>query len=174
MLESVWFQLASWTIFYHETSFRFREFWIGNMQIPTLNKYIKSNQNKFIVETNALKEILIYLLFVIVIVVIITTATTIVPLLIGKKPHIFVIWKNKPEIFVIDELFHCVAVLIGFNLFSYCFYQFCFFLSTNQIKTSQKGKYGKVIFQAWCKNLHFIFKKSRRQKLQSWLVTYFK
>ena len=89
MLESVWFQLASWTIFYHETSFRFREFWIGNMQIPTLNKYIKSNQNKFIVETNALKEILIYLLFVIVIVVIITTATTIVPLLIGKKPHIF-------------------------------------------------------------------------------------
>ena len=59
------------------------------MQIPTLNKYIKSNQNKFIVETNALKEILIYLLFVIVIVVIITTATTIVPLLIGKKPHIF-------------------------------------------------------------------------------------
>ena len=61
------------------------------MQIPTLNKYIKSSQNKFIVETNALKEILIYLLFVIAIVVIITT-TTIVPLLIGKKtlkPHIF-------------------------------------------------------------------------------------
>ena len=63
------------------------------MQIPTLNKYIKSSQNKFIVETNALKEILIYLLFVIAIVVIIaTTTTTIVPLLIGKKtlkPHIF-------------------------------------------------------------------------------------
>ena len=62
------------------------------MQIPTLNNYIKSSQNKFIVETNALKEILIYLLFVIAIVVIITTTTTIVPLLIGKKtlkPHIF-------------------------------------------------------------------------------------
>ena len=62
------------------------------MQKPTLNKYIKSNQNKFIVETNALKEILIYLLFVTVIVIIITTAATIVPLLIGKKtlkPHIF-------------------------------------------------------------------------------------
>ena len=50
------------------------------MQLPTLNKYIKSNQNKFIVETNALKEILIYLLFVTVIVIIITTAATIVPL----------------------------------------------------------------------------------------------
>ena len=65
------------------------------MQIPTLNKFIKSNQNKFIMETNALKELLIYLLFVIVIiiiVIIITTATSIVPLLIGKKtlkPHIF-------------------------------------------------------------------------------------
>ena len=65
------------------------------MQIPTLNKFIKSNQNKFIMETNALKELLIYLLFVIVIiiiVIIITTATSIVPLLIGRetlKPHTF-------------------------------------------------------------------------------------
>ena len=65
------------------------------MQIPTLNKFIKSNQNKFIMETNALKELLIYLLFVIVIiiiVIIITTTTSLVPLLIGKetlKPHIF-------------------------------------------------------------------------------------
>ena len=66
------------------------------MQIPTLNKFIKSNQNKFIMETNALKELLRYLLFVIVIiiiiVIIITTTTSIVPLLIGKetlKPHIF-------------------------------------------------------------------------------------
>ena len=154
MLESVWLQLASWTIFYHETCFRLREFWNGNMQIPTLNKFIKSNQNKFIMETNALKELLIYLLFVIVIiiiVIIITTATSIVPRLIGKetlKPLIlFVIWKNKPEIFVINELFHCVAALIGFILFCYCSYQFCFFLNTNQIKTSHKGKYGKVIFQ---------------------------
>ena len=35
------------------------------MQISTLNKYINSNQNKFIMETNALKEPLIYLLNVI-------------------------------------------------------------------------------------------------------------
>ena len=58
------------------------------MQIPTLNKFIKSNQNKFIMEANALKELLIYLLFVIVIiiiVIIITTATSIVPRLIGKE-----------------------------------------------------------------------------------------
>ena len=71
------------------------------MQIPILNKYIKSNQNKFIMETNALKELLIYLLFVIVIVIIIiiiNTATTIVSLLIGKKtlkPHIFCHLKNQ-------------------------------------------------------------------------------
>ena len=31
------------------------------MQIATLNKFIKSNQNKFIIETNALKESFIYL-----------------------------------------------------------------------------------------------------------------
>ena len=72
------------------------------MQIPILNKYIKSNQNKFIMETNALKELLIYLLFVtvivIIIVIIINTATTIVSLLIGKKtlkPHIFCHLKNQ-------------------------------------------------------------------------------
>ena len=63
------------------------------MQMPILNKHIKSNQNKFIMETNALKELLIYLLFVIIIIVIIiSTATTIVSLLTGKKtlkPHIF-------------------------------------------------------------------------------------
>ena len=55
MLETIWLQLASWTNFYYETSFRLREFWNKNMQIPTLNKYIKSNQNKFVMETNALK-----------------------------------------------------------------------------------------------------------------------
>ena len=58
------------------------------MQIPTLNKYIKSNQNKLIMEINALKELLIYLLFVIII----STAMTVVSLFIGKKrlkPHNF-------------------------------------------------------------------------------------
>ena len=71
------------------------------MQIPTLNKYIKPNQNKLIMETNALKELLIYLLFVIVIiifVIIITTATTIASLLKGKKilkPHIFCLLKKQ-------------------------------------------------------------------------------
>ena len=58
------------------------------MQIPTLNKYIKSNQNKLIMEINALKELLIYLLFV----TIISTAMTVVSLFIGKKrlkPHNF-------------------------------------------------------------------------------------
>ena len=55
MLETIWLQLASWTNFYYETNFRLREFWNKNMQIPTLNKYIKSNQNKFVMETNALK-----------------------------------------------------------------------------------------------------------------------
>ena len=66
------------------------------MQIPTLNKYIKSNENKFIMERNILKVLVIYLLFVIVIiiniVIIITTATAVVSLLIGKKTlksHIF-------------------------------------------------------------------------------------
>ena len=130
MSESVWLQLASWTIFYYETSFRLREFWNVNMQIPILNKYIKSNQNKFIMEANALKELLIYLLFVIIIIVIIiSTATTIVSLLTGKKTliYFFLIWKDKPEIFIINKLFHCVAVLIGFNLFCYCSHQFCLF-----------------------------------------------
>ena len=65
----------------YETSFRLREFENVNIQIPTLNKYIKSNQNKFIMETNALKKPLIYLLFIIIIIVIITATTTIV----GKK-----------------------------------------------------------------------------------------
>ena len=58
------------------------------MQILTLNKYIKSNQNKLIMEINALKELLIYLLFVIII----STAMTVVSLFIGKKrlkPHNF-------------------------------------------------------------------------------------
>ena len=58
------------------------------MQILTLNKYIKSNQNKLIMEINALKELLIYLLFV----TIISTAMTVVSLFIGKKrlkPHNF-------------------------------------------------------------------------------------
>ena len=32
------------------------------MEIPTINKYINSLQNKFIMETNALEEPLIYLL----------------------------------------------------------------------------------------------------------------
>ena len=66
------------------------------MQIPTLNKHIISNQNKFIMERNALKELAIYLLFVIVVIIniaiIITTATTVVSLLIGQKTlksHIF-------------------------------------------------------------------------------------
>ena len=31
------------------------------MQMSTLNEYMKSNQNNFIMETNALKESLIYL-----------------------------------------------------------------------------------------------------------------
>ena len=31
------------------------------MQMSTLSKYVKSNQNEFIMETNALKEPLIYL-----------------------------------------------------------------------------------------------------------------
>ena len=51
------------------------------MQIPTLNKYIKSNQNKLIMEINALKELPIYLLFVIII----STTMTVVSLFIGKK-----------------------------------------------------------------------------------------
>ena len=62
------------------------------MQIPTSNKYMKSNQNKLIMEINALKELLIYLLFVIIIVIIISTAMTVVSLFIGKKrlkPHNF-------------------------------------------------------------------------------------
>ena len=41
-------------IFYCETSLRLREFLNVNIQILTLNKYIKSNQNKFIIKPNAL------------------------------------------------------------------------------------------------------------------------
>ena len=44
-------------------SFRLRKFYdVVNMEIPTINKYINSLQNKFIMETNALEEPLIYLL----------------------------------------------------------------------------------------------------------------
>ena len=34
------------------------------MQMPALNEYVKSNQNEFIMETNALKELLIYLFII--------------------------------------------------------------------------------------------------------------
>ena len=47
------FPLFVWT---SETNF-----WNVNTQIATLNKYTKSNQNKFIMKTSALKEPLIYL-----------------------------------------------------------------------------------------------------------------
>ena len=55
------------------------------MQIPTLNKYIKSNQNKFIMETNALKEPLLYLLFIIIIVIIIIVIITAATTIVGKE-----------------------------------------------------------------------------------------
>ena len=51
--------VASWTMFYCETSLG--NFKMLNTKIPTLNKYIISNQTKFIMEINAFKEPLVYL-----------------------------------------------------------------------------------------------------------------